>query len=241
VPRIEQSTVRNHLLSTLPPDDFARLVDALQPVTLALRQVLHEPDERIGTVYFLEAGTASMTVTLGDGEGLEVGLVGRDGLVGLPVVLGTDIADTEAMVQVPGAALCLRASALKEALAASPALQALLLRYVQAAYAQVTQTAACNGRHPLEKRMARWLLMIHDRVDGELLLLTQEFLATMLGVRRAGVSAAAGVLQNAGVIDYARGRITVLDRAGLEAAACECYGAVRRQYERTLGWPAERV
>src|SRR3954449_4296504 len=118
VPRIEQPTVRNYLLSTLPPDDFARLVDALQPVTLALRQVLHEADERIGTVYFLEAGTASMTVTLGDGEGLEVGLVGRDGLVGLPVVLGTDIADTEATVQVPGTALCLRASALQEGLRA---------------------------------------------------------------------------------------------------------------------------
>jgi CRP-like cAMP-binding protein len=234
---IQQDTVRNHLLATLPPVDFAQIAGALQPVTLVLRQVLHVPDERIEAVYFVDAGTTSMIAPLEGGDALEVGLVGRDGLVGLPVVLGTDIAVTEAMVQVAGSALRLRASALREALAASPALQALLLRYMQAFHVQVTQTAACNGRHALEERLARWLLMTHDRVDGDELPMTHEFLSTMLGVRRAGVSVAASILQKAGVIGYARGQVTVLDRAGLEAAACECYGAVQRQYANTLGWP----
>lgn len=236
---VEQSAVRNHLLSLLPSDDFLRLAGALRPVDLVLRQVLHQPDQPIAAVYFMEAGTASMIAPLGNGDALEVGMVGREGLVGLPVVLGTDVAVTEALIQVPGAALRLPATALKEALAGSPALKALLLRYVQAFHAQVTQTAACNGRHVLEERLARWLLMTHDRADGDVLPMTQEFLSIMLGVRRAGVSVAAGILQKAGVIDYAQGRITVVDRLGLEGAACECYGAVRRHYARTVGWPAE--
>jgi CRP-like cAMP-binding protein len=235
----EQSTVRNHLLSILPSDDFLRLAGALRPVELVLKQVLHEPDRPIEAVYFLEAGTASMIAPLGGGDALEVGLVGREGLVGLPVVLGTDVAVTEALIQVPGAALRLPAAALKEALAASPALKALSLRYVQAFHAQVTQTAACNGRHVLEERLARWLLMTHDRTDGDVLPMTQEFLSTMLGVRRAGVSVAASILQKAGVIGYAHGQITVLDRPGLETASCECYGAVRRHFARVLGWPPE--
>jgi CRP-like cAMP-binding protein len=236
---VEQSTVRNHLLSNFPRHDFLRLAGALRPVDLALRQVLHEPDQPITAVYFLEAGTASMIAPLGNGDAQEVGMVGREGLVGLPVVLGTDIAVTEALIQVPGAALRLPATALKEALAGSPALRSLLLRYVQVFHVQVTQTAACNGRHVLEERLARWLLMTHDRADGDVLPLTQEFLSTMLGVRRAGVSVAASILQRAGVIDYAKGQITVLDRLGLESVACECYGTVRRHFARTLGWPVE--
>jgi CRP-like cAMP-binding protein len=241
VPRIEQPTVRNHLLASLSPDDFARLAGALQPVTLALKQVLHEPGQMIESVYFVEAGTASMIAPLKNGDALEVGLIGRDGLVGLPVVLRTDLAVTEALIQVPGAALRLPAAVLREALAASPSFLGLLLRYMQAFHVQVTQSAACNGRHPLEERLARWLLMTHDRAEGDVLPLTQEFLAIMLGVRRAGVSVAAGILHKAGVIGYTQGRITVLDRPGLEAVACECYGTVRREYARTLGWPAERV
>jgi CRP-like cAMP-binding protein len=139
------------------------------------------------------------------------------------------------MVQVPGAALSLPAAILVEALDRTPALKALLLRYMQAFHVQVAQTAACNGCHPVEERLARWLLMTHDRVGSDTFPMTQEFIATMLGVRRAGVSVTAGILQRTGVITYKHGHIAVLDRPGLESTSCECYGTVRRQFERLLG------
>jgi CRP-like cAMP-binding protein len=234
---IEQHTVRNRLLAALQPGDFALLAGSLQPVRLDLRQVLHEPDGPIEAVHFPEAGIVSMITSLEGGETQEVGMVGREGLVGLPVVLGIETALTEALVQMQGSALRLRAGVLRQALEASPELKALLLRYMQAFHDQVAQTAACNGRHQIEERLARWLLMSHDRSERDVLPLTQEFLSTMLGVRRAGVSVAAGILQKAGVINYAQGEITVLDRPGLEAASCQCYEAVRQRFERMFGWP----
>jgi CRP-like cAMP-binding protein len=232
---IQQPTVRNRLLAALPPDDFAALAPALHPVRLDPKQTLYLPGRPIGAVHFPESGAVSLLAPLGGGELLEVGFVGREGLVGVPVVLGEDSSTTEALVQAPGTAWRVRATALKQALEAGAALKALLLRYVQAFHAQVVQTAACNARHPLEKRFARWLLMAHDRAEGDAFPMTQEFAAMMLGVRRAGVSVVAAVLQKAGVIAYAHGHITVLDRAGLEAAACECYGTVRGQFERLPG------
>jgi CRP-like cAMP-binding protein len=241
MPQIQQSTVRNRLLAALPPDAFAALAPALHPVGLGLKQSLHLPGRRIGAVHFPESGMVSMLAPLEGGELLEVGLVGREGLVGLPVVLGEDSSTTEALVQAPGAAWRVRATALRRALEAGPALKALLLRYVQAFHAQVVQTAACNARHALEERFARWLLLAHDRAEGDAFPMTQEFAAMMLGVRRAGVSVAAAVLQKGGVIAYAHGRVAVLDRAGLEAASCECYATVRAQFERLPGGGAPAI
>jgi CRP-like cAMP-binding protein len=232
---IQQPTVRNRLLAALPPDAFAALAPALQPVGLGLKQSLYSSGRRIGAVHFPDSGMVSLLAPLAGGELLEVGVVGREGLVGLPVVLDEDSSTTEALVQAPGAAWRVRATALRRALEAGPALKALLLRYVQAFHAQVAQTAACNARHPLEERFPRWLLMAHDRVEGDAFPLTQEFAAMMLGVRRPSVSVAAAALQKAGVIAYAHGQITVLDRAGLEAVSCECYGTVRAQFERLPG------
>ncbi len=165
-------------------------------------------------------------------------MIGREGLVGLPVILGTDSMINEAMVQLPGTALRIRASTLRDVLERSAALQALLLRYVQAYHNQVAQAVACSGRHAIEERLVRWLLMAHDRAEGDELPLTQEFIAQMLGVRRAGVTVAAGTLQQAGLIRYAQGHITILDRLRLEAVVCECYRTVQRQFEHLLGQTA---
>jgi CRP-like cAMP-binding protein len=238
VSQVQQSAVRNHLLAALPPDDFGLLADHLRRVDLELRQVLHEPGRRIEAAYFPEGGMVSMLAPLEDGHFMEVGLVGREGLVGLSVVLGARSTTTEAMVQMEGAALRVPAAALRAAFDAGAALRAPLLRYVQAYHGQVAQTAACNGRHPVDGRLARWLLMAHDRAEGDGFPMTHEFMALMLGVHRPGVSLAAAVLRKAGVIRYVHGRMTVLDRAGLEAASCECYGVVREQFEALLGVPA---
>ncbi len=227
-------TPRNHLLAALPPHDLARLRPQLEPVALLVPQVLYAAGQPIPAVHFVETGWVSMVARLEGGDLAEVGLVGREGMVGLSLALGADAASTEAMVQGTGTALRMDAAAFRQALAGSAALHRLLLRYALAFQAQVSQTAACNGRHRLEERLARWLLMAHDRADGDELPLTQDFLSMMLAVRRSGVTIAAGILQKAGLIRYVRGRITVLDRPGLEAAACECHGAVRREYARLL-------
>jgi CRP-like cAMP-binding protein len=235
---IEQSNVRNGLLAALPPDDFALLAGSLKPVTLELKRVLYEPDQPIESVYFIESGSVSMLSPIGDGDFAEVGLVGREGLVGLPVVLGDDSSTTETLVQMPGVALRVQEAALKEALDRSAGLRRLLLRYAQAFHNQVTQTAGCNSSHTLDERLARWLLMVHDRAEGDTFPMTQEFMSMMLGVRRAGVSVTANVLQKAGAITYHYGTMTVTDRAILKGAACKCYGIMRQQFERLLGQTA---
>ena len=233
--QVRQSAVRNRLLAALPPDDFALLAPSLRPVRLDLKQVLHEPERPIAAAYFPESGMVSLIARMEDGAAQEVGLVGREGVVGLAVALGAESVGTEALVQAEGEALRLGTDELRAAFGRGAGLRDLLLRYMQALHAQVSQTAACNGRHAVDERLARWVLMAHDRADGDEFLMTQEFMAMMLGVRRAGVSVAAAVLQRAGAIGYAHGSVTVLDRAGLEGASCECYGAVRRQFERLLG------
>ena len=235
--QIEQSAVRNRLLAALPPGDFAALAPALEPVSLDYKQVLYEPGQAIRAVHFPEGGMVSMLATLEDGHTIEVGVVGREGLVGLPVVLGAERSTTEAMVQVPAAALRLPAAALRAVFDGSAAARAVLLRYVQAFHAQVAQTAACNVRHTIDARFARWLLMLHDRAEADEFPVTHEFVSIMLGAGRPSVSVAAAVLQRAGVIRYAHGRVAVLDRAGLEAASCECYGVVREQFDTLLGAP----
>ena len=170
-----------------------------------------------------------------EGQQAEVGIVGFEGMVGLPLLLGSDRAPIEAMIQAPGTFLRLGAAAFEEEQDRSPSLRRLLLRYALAFQTQVAQTAACNGRHTLDQRLARWLLTAHDRAHGNEFPMTQEFLSVMLCVHRSGVTVAARLFQQAGLIQYSNGRITVTDRAGLEAAACECHGTVVREFQRLLG------
>jgi CRP-like cAMP-binding protein len=231
MPQPDPSRIRNRLLAALPTSELERLRPWLDPVSLPHKKVLITAGEPIAHAYFPEAGVGSLTARLADGTGVEVGMTGREGMVGIPIVLQTETCTTDCIVQVPGSGWRIRAAALREAMAQSPALTMLLLRYVQAFYSQVSQTSACNARHGLPERLARWLLMTHDRVDGDELPLTQEFLSIMLGVRRAGVTLAAHTLQEAGLLYYQRGLITILDRPALEAAACECYAIVRQRSE----------
>jgi CRP-like cAMP-binding protein len=229
---------RNRLLAALPPDSLARLWPQLTPVELELREVLHRPEQPIRTVYFPDHGWCSMLAPMEDGDSAEVGLIGRDGLVGLPVVLGEPFDDLEAMVQCQGSALSIDASMLQAEMERDPVLRTLLLRYALLHLAQVSRTAACNGRHHIDQRLARWLLMAHDRADGDEFPMTHEFLGMMLGVRRAGITVAAGALQKAGMISYRIGRMRITDRPGLESVACECYGIGRRASDRLFGLQA---
>ncbi|WP_241671271.1 Crp/Fnr family transcriptional regulator [Dankookia rubra] len=229
---------RNRLLAALAPGDLARLRPRLDAVALPCRRVLQLPDEPIAAVLFPETGFVSMLAEMEDGDAAEVGLVGAEGMIGLPLLLGADRDDVEAMVQAPGTFLRMEAEAFRAALEEFPAFHGLLLRYALVHHGQVARTAACNGRHPTEQRLARWLLMAHDRVEGAEFPMTHEFLSMMLGVRRAGITVAAGQLQKAGFIHYERGCIEVTDRPGLESACCECYGVVRRTQDRLLGPPA---
>jgi CRP-like cAMP-binding protein len=232
------SQPRNRLLALLPSDDFATLRPRLHSVELSLRQVLHEPNKPIDFVYFPEIGWISMLAYLEDGDAAEVGLIGKEGMAGLPVLLGDDNDDLEAMVQAPGTALRMEKAAFRDALERLPALRTLLLRYALMHHGQVARTAACNGRHQTDQRLARWLLMAHDRAEGDEFPMTHEFLSMMLGIRRAGVTVTAGLLQKAGLIRYGRGRVEVTDRPGLESVACECYGIVRREQDKLLTAPS---
>jgi len=207
----------------------------MRSFSLRIRESLIRPDTRIEAVYFVESGFVSLVAALDDGTQAEVGLVGREGMVGLPLITGIDTAFVDAFVQGHGSALCMEAAAFRHALKEEPVLQNLLFRYLEAMNSQTTQTAACNGRHDLEQRLARCLLMAHDRVDGDEFQITQEFLALMLCVYRPSVSVVASTLQRAGMIRYGRGHIAVLDRAALEATACDCYSVVKRRFDRLLG------
>jgi len=226
---------RNRLLHALPRQEYERLLPLVQPVSLAFRERLYEKDRPIEHVYFVRTGVVSMVSLLEDGEIVEVATIGNEGMVGLPAFLGMDSISLETFVQVPGEGLRMRAAALQQEVAHGGALLRLLQRYTQAMFVQIAQGSACNRAHPTEERLARWLLMTQDRVGADQFPLTQEFMAQMLGVRRPSVNLTARVLQHAGLIRYGRGRITVLDREGLESAACECYGLIRREYDRMYG------
>jgi len=230
----------NRLLGLLPRADYARLRPHLQPVPLAYRQSLYRANRPIGFVYFIETGVGSLVNTMANGDAAEVGTIGNEGLVGLPLVLGDDRAPTSVYVQVPGAGLRMTASLFSRELARSPSMGTVMLRYAQAVFNQVAQSAACNQFHNIQQRCCRWLLMTHDRMPADEFLLTQEFLAMMLGVQRTGVTAAAGALQRAGLIRYRRGNVTIIDRRGLLDRACECYGISKKEFDRLLGDRAPR-
>jgi CRP-like cAMP-binding protein len=229
---------QNRLLKALPAETYERLLPHLEPVQLATRQILWEPDAPIRSVYFPRSCVISLIILLDGEPSVEAATVGREGLLGVPVALGAEATSALALAQVPGEGVRLPASTFREALAGDGALASLVLRYAQVLLEQTSQSVACNRRHTLDERCARWLLMTCDRVGADQFPLTQEFLAVMLGVRRAGVTVAAGILQQAGLIRYSRGKITILDRARLEDASCECYRIVRETSDRLLGAPA---
>ena len=230
----------NRLLGLLPPRDYARLRPHLQRITLEYRQSLYRANRPIGFVYFIETGVGSLVNTMANGEAAEVGTIGNEGVVGLPLLLGDDRAPTSVYVQVPGAGLTMKATLFNKELARSASMRTVMLRYAHAFFNQVAQSAACNHFHSLQQRCCRWLLMTHDRMQSDEFLLTQEFLAMMLGVQRTGVTAAAGALQRAGLIRYRRGTVTIIDRRGLERRSCECYGVSKREFDRLLGNRATR-
>jgi CRP-like cAMP-binding protein len=223
--------MNNLLLNLLPPEDQERLIGDCEPVELEPRQVLIEIDEPIEYVYFPTRGVISHVVGLSDGNFVECGVIGNDGYVGLSAHHGPELSPTRFVVQVAGEACRIDRAGLKTWITRVPRLQTLLSRYNDFLLAVAAQYAACNQLHTVTQRCARWLLRVHDRIEGDEFPLTQEFLAQMLGVRRASVSISAGELQDAGLIRYGYGRVTILERAGLEKAACECAAVMSRRYE----------
>ena len=225
----------NRLLDALPRAEYERIRPHLEGVPVAARQVVSEADGPIPHVYFPTGGVISLVSFMDRGAAVEIATIGREGLVGLPVFLGAASMPQRAFGQVPGFAFRMEARAFRAEVARNDALVPLLNRYTQAMFVQVAQTAACNRVHPVEARCARWLLQTHDRVGEDVYTLTQEFLAQMLGVQRPSVNASARTLQEAGLIRYVRGRITIVDRAGLESASCACYGIIQREFGQLLG------
>jgi CRP-like cAMP-binding protein len=225
----------NQLIAALPSADRTRLLRALQPVSMTASQPFYEARERIKFVYFPMSGMHSIVSSGMDGGVVEVATVGNEGMVGIPVFLGGDSTPEKAFCQVAGDLLRMRAARFRREVRRSLALRRVMLRYTQAFIHQISQHAACNRRHSIIERCARWLLMTRDRVGVDEFVLTQEFLSQMLGVRRATVTIAAGTLQRAGLIRYTRGRMTIVDRKKLERASCDCYRGIRREYNRLLG------
>lgn len=224
----EAHRVKNLILAALPHEDYERLLPDLEAVALPLGEILYKSGDVIKHVYFPEDALVSLVTHMKDGASIEVGLIGRDGMVGIPVLLGDDIAFEEAIVQIADGGMRMKVDVFKEWIKINHSpLLTLLLLYTRTLMKQVAQTAACNRVHTVEERLSRWLLMCQDRIDADELLLTQEFISNMLGSRRAGVSSAAAALQTEGLIRYSRGHITILRKDDLEAFACECYRAVK--------------
>jgi CRP-like cAMP-binding protein len=222
----------NRILAALPSEEYDRLSPYLQPVSLPLGQILHMPEETIDYVYFPTSSLISLLAMLEGGETVEAGMIGSEGMAGISVVLGVESTTTQALVQGAGEALRMKAKTLRSFIKDGGPLHDLLLRYTHTIFAQIAQTAACNRVHSLNERLARWLLLTHDRTQRNNLDLTHEFAARMLGTRRAGVSVAASALREAGLIDYLRGQVVIRNRAGLEDASCECYGIVKAEFDR---------
>jgi CRP-like cAMP-binding protein len=225
----------NHVLASLPRKSYRDLLPGLAAVTLEFGDVLYEPGARIRDVYFPGRSVVSLLTVVDGHSELEVGLVGCEGMVGIPLALGVDISPVRALVQGGGAAMQMSAAGFRKAFNASAPLRHGLHRYAHGLMAQITQTAACNRFHTVEARLARWLLMTRDRVGSNQFRLTQEFLSHMLGVRRVGVTHAASALQRRKLIEYERGNIRLVDAAALEATACSCYPLVRQGVEKRQG------
>ncbi len=224
----------NHLLDALPPEDLERLMPHLKLIELPLGHVLYESGGRQRRVYFPTTAIVSLLYMMVDGASAEIAVVGNEGLVGVSIFMGGDTTPSRAVVQSAGWAYQLGGGILKKEFTRGGILQYRLLRYTQALLTQMAQTAVCNRHHSLDQQLCRWLLLSLDRLTGNELVTTQELISQMLGVRREGVTEAAGNLQNAGLIEYRRGHITVLNRPGLEKRTCECYGVVKKEFDRLL-------
>jgi len=229
------SGLRNHLLAALPASEFNRIEPTLEPVSLALGEVLYESGDRLTHIYFPTTAIISLLYIMQNGGTAEIGIAGNDGLVGIALFMGGETTSSRAVVQSAGEAVRMKAKDLQEAFALGGVFQNLLLRYTQSLMTQISQTAVCNRLHSVEQQLCRWLLINHDQLQTNELVMTHELIANMLGVRREGVSIAAGHLQEIGLIKYVRGTITILDRSRLEAAGCECYKVVKDEYDRLLG------
>ncbi|MDX6695338.1 MAG: hypothetical protein QOF02_2941 [Blastocatellia bacterium] len=222
------ATGRNRILASLPKEEYDRLSPHLEPVELVLSDVIFRPEERLAHVYFPTTSVISLLTDLEDGSGLEVGLVGFEGLAGVSALSETEESKL-ATIQHTGGAFKLRASVLREEFRRGGVFQQRLLQYMHALMSQISQSVVCNVRHKVDQRMMRWLLMHHDRVGKDEFKMTQEFIAALLGVRRASVTEVAQQLQEAGLINYHRGHIRILDRPGIEQRVCECYGVVKAE------------
>ncbi len=231
----QKNGFKNRILKRVPPSRLRRLRKHLKEVTLARRDALHEPNTSFRYVYFPETAMVSVLTVLNDGTETEVASIGSEGIVGLPVFLGAKKCLRKASCQMPGTAFRLPASVLLRETRRGGPLATALHSYALALFAQLAQLATCNRRHTIEQRCCCWLLMTHDRVEGNEFYVTHEFLSQMISARRSGVTVIAGTLQRAGLISYRRGHIRILDRKGLEKAACECYGIVRNEVDRLLG------
>jgi len=216
----------NRLLAALPEEDYQRILPSLEPISLKIRDDLYELNEIIQYVYFPMSGMASILVSMGDGTMSEAGIVGNEGMIGLPVFLGAEKTPTKSFIRLPGTEI-----------RRNGALVSILQRYTLAYQTMLAQNSACNSQHKISQRCARWLLLTHDRVGKDQFELTQEFLGQMLGVRREGVNSAMRTLQTTHAIHYSRGMMTIVDRAKVEQAVCECYGIITREYDHMLDTP----
>lgn len=234
-PKDPRAKIENRLLAALPTKEYKRLAVHLEQVSLPFAEVLYEPGDTIKYVYFPNAGIVSLLSTVEDRSTLEIGVIGNEGIVGISVMLGVKTSPNRALVQGEGSAMRMKAAALRKVMNANGSLQKLLYRSTHALMTQISQSAACNRFHTVEARLARWLLMTHDRMGTDEFRLTQQFLSDMLGVRRVGVTNAATSLQRNNLITYRRAQITILNRAGLEAAACKCYSIIKAEYDGFLG------
>jgi CRP-like cAMP-binding protein len=230
----ESDPKKNLLLAVLPPSEWQRWLPQLEAVDLPLGRVLYESGATQTHVYFPTSAIVSLLYVMEDGASAEIAVVGREGLVGVSLFMGGESTPSRAVVQSAGVGWRMRAAVLKQEFERSGPVLNLLLRYTQALITQMAQTAVCNRHHSLDQQLCRWLLLSLDRLQGSELVMTQELIANMLGVRREGVTEAALNLQRDGLIRYARGRITALDRTGLESRSCECYAVVKQEYDRLL-------
>jgi CRP-like cAMP-binding protein len=225
---------KNHLLAALPVEDYQRLLPDIESIDMPLGWVVYESGAQMDYIYFPTTCIVSLLYVMKNGASAEIAIAGNEGLVGISLFMGGETTPSRAVVQSAGEGYRVKADVLKKEFALGAALQQLALRYTQALITQMAQTAVCNRHHSVDQQLCRWLLLSMDRLQGNELKMTQDLIANMLGVRREGVTAAAGQLQGAGVIHYSRGHITVLDRKRLEARACECYAVVKTEFDRLL-------
>jgi len=237
MPRTEKPSIaiNNRLLSTLPDNEYQKLLPFLETIELPQGKVIYEPDQVIRYVLFPNDAAVSLLSLTSEGETVEVGLIGYEGMVGISIILGAESTPYRAMVQIQGSGNIVKATLLKQVIKQSEILNSLLVHYTHALRTQISQSAVCNRFHTVEARLSRWLLDTHDRVKSKTLSYTQELLAHMLGASRSDVTRAARLFQDSGIISYSRGQITILDRKELEVSSCECYHIVKNEFDKFLG------